>query len=73
MPQLHLSVDERTAQELAERAAARGETLSRYLARLVKQDLPDEWPPDYLGKVVGSCAANPLEDPDDLPVDEVDL
>ncbi len=73
MPQLHLSVDERTAKDLAARAAARGESLSKYLASLVQRDSPDEWPENYLASVVGSCADNPLEVPADLPLDEIDL
>lgn len=73
MPQLHLSVDERTAEELADRAEARGESLSKYLASLVKQDIPNEWPKNYLASVVGSCANHPLEAPADLSLDEIDL
>jgi len=73
MPQLHFSVDDRTAQQLAERAAARGETLSKYLASVVRHAVPDEWPAGYLDSVIGICADSPLEEPRDLPLDEVDL
>jgi len=73
MPQLYFSVDEHTAQELAERAAARGETLSKYLASIVRKAVPDEWPAGYLNSVIGSCADSPLEEPPDLPLDEVHI
>jgi hypothetical protein len=73
MPQLHFSVDDRTAHELAERAAARGETLSKYLASIVKRAVPDEWPAGYLESVIGSCADSPLQEPPDLPLDDVEL
>jgi hypothetical protein len=73
MPQLHFSVDERTAQQLAERAAARGQTLSKYLATIVRRAVPDEWPVGYLDAVIGSCADSPIVEPPDLALDEVDL
>lgn len=72
MPQIHLSVDQRTATELAARAAAKGQSLSRYLAEMVRREVED-WPDGYLSAVVGSCAGDPLEEPEDLPADEVEL
>ena len=73
MPQLHLTVDPETARELSRRAAEKGISLSRYLAELVRQEVPDRWPADYLEGVIGACAADPLAEPPDLPLDEVDL
>ena len=73
MPQLHLSVDERTAKELAARAAARGESLSKCLAGLVRREIAPRWPSGYLTAVVGSCAGVPLGEPQDPPPDDVYL
>lgn len=73
MPQIHLSVDQRTATELAARAAAKGQSLSRYLAELVRREVAQDWPDGYLSAVVGSCAGDPLEEPEDLPPAEVEL
>lgn len=73
MPQLHFSVDEQTAAHLAREAEARGMSLSKYLASLVSRQLPARWPDGYLERVVGSFADEPLREPADLPLDEVDL
>ncbi len=73
MPQIHFSVDERSAKLLAKRAKARGLSLSRYLAEMARSQLGDEWPKGYLDSVVGSCRKTPLEEPGDLLLDDVDL
>lgn len=73
MPQLHFSVDEETAARLAREAADRGMSLSRYVATLVMRQLPDWWPEGYVDRVVGAFADEPLEEPPDLPLDEVEL
>lgn len=73
MPQIHFSVDERSAKRLAERAKARGMSLSRYLAEMARNQLADEWPPGYLDSVIGSCCETPLEAPEDLPLDDVSV
>ncbi len=73
MTQIYLSVDQRTATELAARAAAKGQSLSKYLADIVRREVAEQWPDGYLRAVVGSCAADPLEEPEDPPADEVEL
>ena len=73
MPQLHLSVDERTVKLLTQRAKDRGVSLSHYLAQLVKKEFPEPWPDGYLDSVIGCCSDGPLEEPADLALDEVDL
>ena len=73
MPQLHFSVDERIARHLAREAERRGLSLSSYIATRVRHAVPDIWPAGYLSSVVGSCAAHPLEVPDELPLDAVEL
>jgi hypothetical protein len=71
MPQMHFSVDDQLAAELTRRAGERGVSLSRYLADLVKEATPSTWPAGYLRGVVGSCANALLEEPHDLPLDDV--
>ncbi|MBI4704190.1 MAG: hypothetical protein HY744_24030 [Deltaproteobacteria bacterium] len=73
MPQLHFSVDDKTAARLARRAAARGMSLSKYLAGLVGRAAEDTWPDGYLPSVVGSCAAAPLSEPEELVLDDTDV
>ena len=70
MPQMHFSVDEKLAAEVAQRARERGMSVSRYLAELVEKSRPRRWPDGYLGSVVGSCREAPIEAPDDLPLDD---
>jgi len=73
MPQIHFSVDERSAKLLAKRAKERGMTLSRYLAEMARSQLADEWPKGYLDSVIGSCRKTPLAVPEDSPPDDVEL
>jgi hypothetical protein len=73
MPQIHFSVDETTARQLADEAAARGVSLSRYVASLVTREVSSHWPEGYLTRVVGSCADAPLEEPEDLALDDVNV
>jgi hypothetical protein len=53
MPQLHLYVSESEALRIRERAEARGQSVSRYLAEVVKRDLGEEWPAEFFKEVVG--------------------
>lgn len=73
MPQLHFSVDQRTAQQLARRARAQGLSLSRYVAQLVQEEVHNEWPRGYLEAVVGSCRRHPIPEVPELKLDEVTL
>lgn len=70
MPQLYFSVDRPLADELARRAADENLPLSKYLARLVREQVQEAWPDDYLTAVIGCCADDPLEEPTDDPPDE---
>ena len=72
MSQLHFSVDERTAERLREQARRAGVSLSQYLASLISQVCPPEWPQGYLDTVVGSVDIR-LEEPPDLPLHDVKL
>jgi hypothetical protein len=73
MPQLHLTVDQETASRLEREARARGMSVSKYLATLLARAIPGTWPEGYLDRVVGSFADEPLAEPPDLPLDDVDL
>lgn len=73
MPQLHFSVDEKTAAALSIAAESRNISLSRYLAELVSALAVSQWPDGYLESVVGSCAQAPLTEPTDLELDDTSL
>lgn len=73
MPQLHFSVDETTAQRLRDQAEREGVSLSRYLAKVLGREVQSEWPQGYLAAVVGSCAGDPIEEPTELDLDDVEL
>ena len=73
MPQLHLTVDEQTAKRIQREAKRRGLSVSRYLATLVARDTAPSWPAGYLESVIGGCAGTPLREPDELPLDDVEL
>lgn len=73
MPQLYFSVDRPLAEELARRAADANLPLSKYLARLVREQVQSDWPEGYLATVIGCCADDPLQEPHDEPPEEVTL
>ncbi|MGB0680815.1 MAG: hypothetical protein ACPGUV_14275 [Polyangiales bacterium] len=74
MPQLHFSVDQEEAERLNAQAAARGVSVSKYIASLLRQHtLRETWPEGYLEAVVGCCKQVPLERPASLPLDDIDL
>ncbi len=63
MPQFHFYVPEEVAERLRERAHARGETLSGYVATVIRRDLADEWPQGFFDDVVGAWVGEPLSRP----------
>ncbi len=73
MPQLHFSVDERTAKRIEREAKRRGVSISKLLASIVTRDIAHTWPASYLESVVGGCRESPLSVPEDLPLDDVHL
>lgn len=72
MPQLYFSVERPLAEQLARRAADENLPLSKYLARLVREQVREEWPEDYLSAVIGCCADDPLQEPTDHLPDELE-
>ncbi|MCX7016269.1 MAG: hypothetical protein NTW86_27550 [Candidatus Sumerlaeota bacterium] len=63
MPQMHFYVPDPMAKELRARARARGLTVSRYLASVVRRDLGQGWPEGFFEKVVGGWQGKPLRRP----------
>lgn len=70
MPQLHLYVSKGIAAEVKRRADQEGVTTSRYLADLVRREVADEWPEGFFEEVIGGWAGEPLERPQQLPLEE---
>jgi hypothetical protein len=61
MPQLHFYVPEDVAAAARARARARGQTLSGFLAGLVRSQIAGEWPTGFFGEVVGGWKGRQLE------------
>ena len=61
MAQLHLYVSDEAAAEIRRRAEASGMSVSRYLARLVRQGTTAGWPAGWFGRVPGGWHGDPLE------------
>ena len=53
MPQLHLYVSEDLAEKIREQAEANGSSVSGYLAKLVRREVPQGWPEGFFERVVG--------------------
>jgi hypothetical protein len=51
--QMHCYVSDETAKAMRDRAAARGVSVSRYLAELVQREAGGGWPEGYFEAVVG--------------------
>jgi len=64
VPQLHLYVPRELAAEIGRQARARGVSVSRYLADLVRREVGGGWPRGYFDEVPGGWVGEPLERPD---------
>lgn len=58
--QLHLYVPDDVALTVKARAQARGLSVSRYLAELVRQEVAGNWPRGFFDDVVGGWKGGPL-------------
>lgn len=72
MAQLYFYVPDVVAAKVEQHARAVGLTTSRYLARLVQQNLGEEWPEGYLETVVGGWQGEPLVRPSQPALEERD-
>ena len=63
MPQLHLYVPREVADRAQHAAEARGMSLSRYLAEVVRREVGEGWPPGFFDEVVGGWVGESLERP----------
>ncbi|MCE5229912.1 hypothetical protein LLG95_09985 [bacterium] len=60
MPQMHFYIREELAKKLRERARARGLSMSRYLASVVRREVGEGWPEGYFEEVIGGWQGKPL-------------
>lgn len=63
MPQLHLYVPEDVAARVRQRAGARGQSVSAYLADVVRGAAGGGWPPRFFEQVVGGWLGPRLRRP----------
>jgi len=71
MTTLLIDLPEPVAQEIERRARARGESVSSFLGDLVRQHLKasPSWPDRFFERVVGGWQGEPLERPEQPPVE----
>ncbi len=72
MPQLHLYVSEDLAEKIREQAEASGSSVSGYLAKLVRREVPQGWPEGFFERVVGGWQGPGPERPVDGGFEERD-
>lgn len=63
MAQLHIYVPKDVETRIRQKAAARGLSVSRFLAELVKREVSPAWPSRYFSEVVGGWKGDPLSRP----------
>ena len=62
MAQLHFYIPDKLAEKVKVKAEHSHLSVSKYLAKLVKKEVADEWPDNYF-EVFGSWEGQPLERP----------
>jgi hypothetical protein len=67
--QLHLYLSEELAEKVRQRAAAGGQSVSAFLAELVRGQIADTWPEGYFENVVGGWVGEPLRRPEQRDAD----
>jgi len=60
MPQLHLYVSNEIARKIKHHAEASGQTVSKYLAKVVLKDVGEGWPEGFFDTIVGGWKGDPL-------------
>jgi hypothetical protein len=61
MAQLHFYIPRELEERVRERAKARGISVSRYLAQIVRRHVECGWPEDFFQDVVGGWKGRPLK------------
>lgn len=62
MPQLHCYVPEEVAAQFQQKAKQAHLSVSKYLAKLIKNEIISQWPEDYF-ELFGSWEGDPFELP----------
>lgn len=62
MPQLHCYVPDEVAAQFQQKAKQAHLSVSKYLAKLIKNEITSQWPEDYF-ELFGSWEGDPLERP----------
>ncbi len=68
MAQLHFYIPDQLAEKVKVKAEHSHLSVSKYLAKLVKKEVADEWPDNYF-EVFGSWEGQPLERPEQSEVE----
>lgn len=63
MPQFHFYLPKEMIEKVRARARARGLSISRYVANIVRREFGGEWPEWFFEEVVGGWKGKPLERP----------
>ena len=72
MPQLHFYLPDDVVKRIKQKASARGLSVSRYVAEIVRREVADEWPEGYFENTVGCWEGEPLERPEQGEFEERD-
>ncbi|RLE18157.1 MAG: hypothetical protein DRJ61_14320 [Acidobacteria bacterium] len=60
MPQLHLYVNDDVAADIKRRANETGMSVSRFLALMIRERTPTDWPEDWFDRIPGGWQGRPL-------------
>lgn len=73
MPQLHFYVPDEVAKRIQEKARAKNLSVSKFIAETMQRETHAGWPEGYFERVVGKWQGEPLERPEQLPLEERDF
>ena len=72
MPWLHFYVPDEVAKRIQEKAKAKNLSVSKFVAETMQRETHSGWPESYFERVVGKWQGEPLERPEQLPLEERD-
>lgn len=70
MPQLHFYVPDDVAKRIQEKAKAKNMSVSKFVAETMQRETHSGWPEGYFERVVGGWKGEPLERPEQPPLEE---